>query len=294
MSWLQVTITANINQVPVVTEVLESLAALAITYTDAAAEPLLELAPNTEQLWQSNHVTALFAETADVAIMSTVLTANLPADVMATLRIDMLEDQLWERVWLKDFTPRCFGSRLWVCAAGQRPESQDAVIVNLDPGLAFGTGGHPTTAMCLNWLDGLDMQGLYVLDYGCGSGILAIAALCLGAYAATAVDYDPQALEATSTNAIRNGVADRLLVVSPESCPQDLYDCVLANIVAKTLITLAPKLAQLTRPGRHIVLAGILEQQTAIVVNAYQEFFILKPPMLDKEWVLLTGIRRDC
>jgi ribosomal protein L11 methyltransferase len=185
-----------------------------------------------------------------------------------------------------------FGRRLWVCPAGNRPEAPAAVVVDLEPGLAFGTGTHPTTALCLKWLDGAALEGRQVLDYGCGSGILAVAAARLGAARVLAVDHDPQALQATAANAAKNRVADRVLPVHPTELPDTAFDVVLANILAGTLMQLAPLLGARTVNGGELVLAGILEHQADEVAAAYREMFELGRPHQSQEWVLLHGYRR--
>jgi ribosomal protein L11 methyltransferase len=200
-----------------------------------------------------------------------------------------LEDQVWERVWLEHFHPMQFGRRLWICPAGQRPAAQNAVIVELDPGLAFGTGTHPTTALCLEWLEGSDLAGNNLIDYGCGSGILAIAALRLGAANAIAVDHDPQALEATRDNAIKNGVHERLTVHLPADAPRQPSDLLVANILAGPLIELAPRLCGLLKPGGRFALSGILADQGAAVAAAYAPFATLGPRHQRDDWILLHG-----
>jgi ribosomal protein L11 methyltransferase len=191
-----------------------------------------------------------------------------------------------------DFAPTPFGRRLWVCPKGQAAGAADAVAVELDPGLAFGTGRHPTTALCLRWLDGADLIGKTVIDFGCGSGILAICALRLGASRAVAVDRDPQALEATRANARDNGVAERLLACPPGSMPQEPADLLVANILAEPLVELAPRFAALSRPRGAIALSGILCGQSARIQAAYRPWFELDTPRTEEEWVLLTGRRR--
>ena len=195
--------------------------------------------------------------------------------------VEHIEDRPWERVWLDEFAPTRFGRRLWVCPRGQAPDpaeiGPDTVIVELDPGLAFGTGHHATTALCLEWLDALDLTGKTVLDYGCGSGILAIAALRLGAALAVAVDHDPQALEATRDNAAENGVADRIQVYAPEDQPRLTADVLVANILAGPLVELAPRLAELVAPGGALALSGVLEEQAPEVAAAYSPHFDLDP-----------------
>ena len=186
-----------------------------------------------------------------------------------------------------------FGDRLWVCPAGQKPPVQDAVVLELDPGLAFGTGHHPTTALCLRWLDGADLGGRTLIDYGCGSGILALAGLKLGAARAIAVDHDPQALEATTANAAKNGLSARIQVRAPGDLPVAKAHILVANILAGPLVDLAPRLTCLVKPRGYLVLSGILTDQAESVAAAYRDDFDLEEPAVDEGWVRLTGRRRS-
>jgi ribosomal protein L11 methyltransferase len=189
-----------------------------------------------------------------------------------------------------------FGQRLWICPGGQRPlldEAAIACLVELDPGLAFGTGTHPTTALCLEWLDGAQLQGRFVIDYGCGSGVLAIAALKLGAARALAIDIDPQALLATRDNAERNGVAERLMVTAPDPADRAPADILLANILAEPLVELAPAFAERVTPGGCVVLSGILQGQAAPVASRYAAWFDMRPATTRDDWALLCGVRRS-
>lgn len=292
-SWLQITLDADTTQAPIAESIFELFGALAITYTDAGQQPIMEPAPGQTKLWHINKIIALFDANTDVEQLCTAISSQLPANLAITLQHHLLADQVWERVWLKDFTAKRFGQRLWICPDGQYPNQPDAVIVNLDPGLAFGTGSHPTTALCLEWLDQAHIINKTILDYGCGSGILAIATACLGASAVTAIDHDPQALEATTSNAIKNNVINKLHIYSPELCPIREYDVVLANILAVTLINLAPQLTSFTKPGGYLILSGILKHQVSAVVAAYQHHFNIQFVQHNEEWVLLSCIRNN-
>ncbi len=267
------------------------LGAIALLLADAGDEPLLEPAPGETPLWQAVRLRALFDLAANPALIAATLEAVLglaPNRVAA----EHVEDRVWEREWLKDFRPMRFGRRLWVCPAGQRPGQPDAVVLDLDPGLAFGTGTHATTALCLEWLDGAIRGGERVLDYGCGSGILALAALRLGAGRATAFDIDLQALLATSENAARNGLADRIEVPVRASDIVGNFDIVLANILSGPLVALAPGLASRAGRGGALVLAGLLSRQTGEVARAYQPWFDIGPVAERDGWTLLAGRRR--
>jgi ribosomal protein L11 methyltransferase len=268
--------------------------ALSVTLADAADTPILEPAPGATPLWPNVALSALYDVDTDREALTTALREVLATPTLAP-RYEELADRPWEREWLKDFRPMRFGRRLWICPGGQTPppEAADAIVILLDPGLAFGTGTHATTALCLEWLDGQSLHGACVYDVGCGSGILAIAALALGAEAAVAMDIDPQALLATRENAERNGVAARLDVRAADAPWETGFDVVLANILAEPLIELAPRLAAATRPGGHVVLSGLLVSQAADVASAFAPWFDMAPPRERDGWAGLTGRRRN-
>lgn len=281
--------------------------ALAVTLLDAANAPIagsgsgiagggsaiLEPAPGETPLWPQVRLVALFEQGTDPAAARLAIESALGeafAGTLGTMNAEELADRPWEREWLKDFRPMRFGTRLWVCPHDQAPPQTDAIVVRLDPGLAFGTGTHETTAMCLSWLDAAQLQHLDVADYGCGSGILAIAALLLGARSASSIDLDPQALVATRENARRNGVEGSLEVLSVTD-PRPLVDVLLANILAQPLIDLAPGLKSMVRPGGIAVLSGILESQAEAVASAYAPWFDMRPFATRNDWVCLEGVR---
>ncbi len=292
MAWLQIHLTTAKAQAPLVEQLLESLGALSVTLGDAGDNPLLEPAPGEQPLWEQTRITGLFPSDSDIEPLRQSLENGLTGQY-AQLEVERLEDQVWERVWLDNFRPMRFGKRLWICPDNLRPDEQDAVVVELDPGLAFGTGTHPTTALCLTWLDGTAMTGKRIIDFGCGSGILAIAALRLGAELAIAIDHDPQALQASCDNAEKNGVLERLQVLGSDATLQEPADILLANILAGTLISLQPILTAGVKPGGKIVLSGILEDQWQSVATAFAGAFTFAPPVMQEEWVLLAGTRTN-
>jgi ribosomal protein L11 methyltransferase len=319
MPFLQLTIDLGARKPEPYEEALFALGALSVTLLDAADDPVLEPAPGAMPLWPTVVVSAVFPADADIAGVRTALGATPGLDPLLIAEKSHLEavaDRAWEREWLKDFHPMRFGRRLWVCPGGQRPPADprpageasaptsasdgttDApVLVELDPGLAFGTGTHATTALCLEWLDSgagswlADAAG--VIDYGCGSGILAIAALKLGARHAVAMDIDPQALLATRENAVRNHVVDRLQVTDDRDCGGTVADVLTANILAGPLVELAPALAQRVWPGGRIALCGLLLEQADAVTAAYRPWFDIDLTGAREDWGLLTGRRRD-
>ena len=271
-------------------DALFELGAVSVTLEDAADDPVLEPAPGETPLWPTVVVKAVFAAEADADVIAACLAQALP-DAPAPL-FETLPDKHWEREWLKDFKPMRFGRRLWVCPGGLPAGAPDAVRIELDPGLAFGTGTHPTTAVCLEWLDAQDLAGLAVVDYGCGSGILAIAAAKLGAGSVLAMDIDPQALIATHENAERNGVAGQIVVTGDPQLAAGSADVLLANILAGPLVELAPRFAQAVRPGGRLALSGLLLEQADTVTSAYRPWFDIATATTRDGWALLAGRRR--
>jgi ribosomal protein L11 methyltransferase len=287
---------------------LEELGASSITFVDRGDEPVLEPKPGEFRLWSDTLVRALFqapasSEAADAARKLATLASVLGPHVTNTARVRAVKDQDWERVWLTDWKSLRFGRRLWVCpTAAEPPDDPDAVVVRLDPGLAFGTGTHPTTALCLQILDSLPVSGRNVIDYGCGSGILGIAALKLGAAHVTAVDLDPQALLATRDNAMRNGVSANIDVhgvdmegadmegAGPHGGLRPAY-CVMANILAGPLIELAPKLTAACEPGGFLLLSGLLKTQAYEVKAAYAHGFDMVQVVERDDWCCIYSRR---
>jgi ribosomal protein L11 methyltransferase len=265
--------------------------ASSITFVDGGDEPVLEPKPGEMRLWSDTRVRALFQESSDPALNLNRLAAALGPQVTDTARVRAVEDQVWERAWLAGWKSMRFGRRLWVCPrAADAPEDTQAIVVRLDPGLAFGTGTHPTTALCLQILDSLPLADRTLIDYGCGSGILGIAALKLGASAVTAVDLDPQALLATRDNAVRNGVSAQMTVQGVEAGLHAAY-CVVANILAGPLIELAPKLTAACEPGGHLLLSGLLTRQAYEVKAAYARGFDMVQVVERDEWCCIHARR---
>lgn len=264
--------------------------AVSVTLTDRRDDAVLEPAPGEVRLWPATRLEALFAQ--DVASAYTLARLAAALDVpVASLAVTAVADRAWEREWLADFHAMRFGNRLHVCPTHERVDDPDAVVLTLDPGLAFGTGTHPTTALCLEWLDAHVQAGATVIDYGCGSGILGIAAVLLGASRADAFDIDPQALIATRDNAANNDVEGR---VQPHATIDTLprtADIVLANILSGPLIELAPQLSARVTTGGALVLAGLLSSQADDVAAAYRPWIDLRPGGEREGWQLLAGAR---
>lgn len=291
MTWLQLSVLTGRSNADTFSDALESLGAVSVTLQDAADEALLEPSPGEHPVWQSVNITAIFPSDAEPDRLRNAVRDAL-GDPDSDIAIERLEDQDWSETWRRDFHAMQFGTRLWVCPTHELPSDPDAVVVDMDPGLAFGTGTHATTAMCLEWLDAHAPAGLQVIDYGCGSGILAIAACKLGAGEVTGVDIDPQAILSTHENAKRNGVQDALHAVLPGDPGLRDADLVLANILANPLIELATTLNALARPGGRIVMTGILGEQAEDVMAAYREWFVFDEPVRREGWVLLVGHKR--
>ncbi|WP_330110494.1 50S ribosomal protein L11 methyltransferase [Methylophaga thalassica] len=287
MAWIQFICNTTSDKADALSDAFSECGAAAVTFEDDADQPIYEPDLGTTPLWTATRVVALFdAETNpdDVGNMLSTLVSDIPP-----YRVEAVEDKDWEREWMDNFHPIQFGERLWICPSWHTPPAPDAVNIMLDPGLAFGTGTHPTTALCLNWLDQADLKGKYVIDYGCGSGILAIAAALLGAERVIGVDTDPQALEATRANAERNGV--EIEAYLPGDCPDEPCDLLLANILAGPLQTLAPRFANLTKPSAELVLSGILEVQAQEVSDSYAAWFDMQAPTIKEDWTRLNGTR---
>jgi ribosomal protein L11 methyltransferase len=291
MPFLELILDLDAGSAPAAEAAAFDLGALSVTLTDRRDDAVLEPKPGEVRLWPATRLQALFPSGVDSERMVTALARQLGADP-ATIQPRVVPDRLWEREWLKDFHAMRFGQRLWVCPRHERVEDPDAVVVVLDPGLAFGTGTHATTAMCLAWLDAHAPVGARVIDFGCGSGILAIAALKLGATRAWCHDIDPQALHATAENAQANGVAEATQLCEHVASLPAGVEVLLANILSGPLCELAQTFAALVRPGGHVVLSGLMQSQAAEVTAAYDAWFDTSPVAMREGWVALQAVRR--
>ncbi|MEO9079366.1 MAG: 50S ribosomal protein L11 methyltransferase [Rhodanobacter sp.] len=298
MPFLELSLIVRIEQQPSAEESLDDLGALSITLRDAEAETpdeqaIFEPGVGELPLWPTITLNALFDEQADRRGLSAALGELLPWLEPDQITFNEVADQDWERVWMDQYKPMPFGRRLWIYPWNiEPPQDKQSIVVRLDPGLAFGSGTHPTTALCLEWLDGLELTGKTVTDFGCGSGILAIAALKLGALHAIGVDNDPQALLASADNADRNGVADRLALFLPADFTTDGADIFIANILAGPLGELAPTFAAAARPGAPFAISGILAGQQDELLQRYAEWFDELQVDLREDWVRISGRRR--
>lgn len=267
--------------------------AVSVTFQDTHDNPVFEPLPGETRLWGDTDVIGLFDAETEMQDVIAGLSQHPLLGANFLHKIEQIEDKDWEREWMANFHPMRFGQRLWICPSWRDVPDPSAVNVMLDPGLAFGTGTHPTTALCLSWLDSLDLAGKTVIDFGCGSGILAIAALKLGAAKAIGIDIDPQAIQASRDNAERNGVSDNLTLYLPHEQPDNLSaDVVVANILAGPLRELAPLISVLPQAGGHLGLSGILASQAESVCEAYEQAFVLDPVAEKEEWCRITGTQK--
>ena len=290
--WIHLNIEASPQQIEHIEDAVLEAGAVSVTLQDAADQPILEPGVGETPLWDSCILTALFPASIDTHTTEQQIQSNLPFSMRSSW--DLVEDKDWSQEWKKHFKPiACSDGRLWICPSWIDAPEPDAVNLRLDPGLAFGTGSHPTTMLCLNWLEKQTVEGKTVIDFGCGSGILGIAALLLGAEKVWAIDNDPQALLASRDNAERNGIKDnRLITLLPEQIPAEAKaDIMLANILAKPLIDLAQQISELTLSQGQLCLSGILSHQVDQVSGAYIDQFTFASPVIDDNWVQLSAVK---
>lgn len=296
MSWFQVRFHATAEQVTTLEDILLECGAVSVTLQDDADQPILEPELGTTPIWDHTQVIGLFDANQDSDALMQALEAAYLRNVQQPLpnyKTEILEDKDWIRAWMDDYHPMQFGQRLWVCPSWREPPEPNAVNLSLDPGLAFGTGTHPTTALCLEFLDEQVQGNEVVVDYGCGSGILGIAALLLGADSMVGIDIDPQALTATHNNAERNQIAsERYQVYLPNAAPKIQADITVANILAGPLVALAEDIASYTKSGGKLALSGLLQEQATEISQCYSQWFDLNPPKQQGDWVVITGIKR--
>ena len=292
MPWIQLKLNATAANAEQIGELLMDNSALSATFTDAHDTPIFEPMPGETRLWGDTDITGLYEADTDMAAVINILQQSpLLADDFA-YKVEQLEDKDWEREWMVNFHPMKFGERLWICPSWKPVPDETAVNVMLDPGLAFGTGTHPTTALCLAWLDGQDLQDKVVIDFGCGSGILAIAALKLGAKRVIGIDIDPQAITASRDNAQRNHVSDQLELYLPADLPEGVYaDVLVANILAGPLRELSTNIEALVKNSGALALSGILEQQADELLDVYGQWFKMDKAEIKEEWARLSGVK---
>jgi ribosomal protein L11 methyltransferase len=299
MPWLELSLRCRAHDESRLELALQDCGALSVSLLDAAdaenERAILEPGVGETPLWPEIIMTALFDADSNEDLLLQALEAFDEELDLSSAQFTRVEDQDWERVWLDQFKPMKFGDRTWILPwnLDVPDEAKGQILIRLDPGLAFGSGTHPTTALCLQWLDSLDLENKTVLDFGCGSGILALAALKLGAKSAIGVDNDPQALIATHDNADRNDVSQKLQVYLPEQEPEAEYPVVVANILASALESLAPVLARRTQAGGLIALSGILKGQEPELLEQYSQWFDDLQATQLEDWMRITGRRKS-
>jgi ribosomal protein L11 methyltransferase len=291
--WIQLTIRVDAARASAAEDVLFEMGAASVTLLDAADHPVHEPDPGETPLWPQVLVRGLFEAGLDRDGSSERLHSAGLIHSADAVDFEELAERDWERAWMDRFQPMRFGRDLWICPSHREPDPDWPLVIRLDPGLAFGSGTHPTTALCLEWIDGQDLEGRRVIDYGCGSGILAIACALKGASRVIAIDHDPQALTATLDNARRNGVEHRITALLPDDpasrqALNEGADVILANILAAPLIDLAPGLIQALGPGGALVLSGILGEQAPLVTRAYADQLLLEDLRHNEDWVRLV------
>lgn len=292
MPWLQLKINTQAERAETIGEMLSANGAQAVTFVDAKDTPMYEPKPGEVMLWPDTQVVGLFDAEQDMQVVVQRLEqANVLGKGFA-YKLDQLEDKDWERQWMDNFHPMRFGERLWICPSWREVPDPDAVNVLLDPGLAFGTGTHPTTALCLRWLEGMPLAGKTVVDFGCGSGILGIAALKLGAARVVGIDIDPQALQASLANAQRNGVGDNIELYLPQHQPELFADVVVANILAGPLCELQEVITAYCKPGGYLAMSGILDTQADDIAAIYAKDFVMQANAIEGEWARVSGQRQ--
>lgn len=290
MAWIQFIFNSSPDKAEYLSDALSEIGAAAVTFEDNANQPIYEPAIGETPLWSATRVIALFDAAIERSAILSALQSQMLNQLIPAFKVEAIEDKDWERAWMDNFKPMRFGEKLWIVPSWHEAPDANAINILLDPGLAFGTGTHATTALCLEWLDGVDLTGKTVIDYGCGSGILAIAAALKGAQRVIGVDTDPQALTATLANAERNQV--RIETYLPDACPTISCDLILANILAGPLMSLEPVFDTFGQPQTEIILSGILESQADQVIRAYAPKFKMHAPVVKDEWIRLYGCYR--
>ena len=289
MAWHQLSIIANKATAPEISDFFNALGAVSVTYMDAEDHPVYEPAPGETRIWDNTKIIALFTTDAEPELVKKLLFSTFSKQPISNWQQEFLDDQVWERAWMEHFQPMKFADRLWVCPTGQEISEPNTVCMTLDPGLAFGTGTHPTTELCLEWLAENDIKGKSIIDYGCGSGILAIAAALLGAEKVFAVDIDPQAVTATYNNAIKNNVQSRIIISNADEFSPILADILIANILAQPLMELSEFLSKMVKTNGQLVLSGILKEQATSVIDCYHQNFHFNQPIYSGDWCRLDG-----
>ncbi len=297
MNWQQLIVRIHDKHSDAISDILTQSGSDAVTIQDAEDQPIFEPLPDTMPLWAELQVTGLFSAAKDLKPIITKIKEYLGFEPV--FKIEILEDKDWIRAWMDDFEPMQFGKKLWICPSWHQPPDKNAVNISLDPGLAFGTGTHPTTALCLRWLDSYSdnnkIKDQVFIDYGCGSGILSVAALQLGAKVVYAVDIDPQAIQASTDNAIKNNQQEKLKTFLPNAFNQQhkklQCDVLMANILCAPLLELGEFFSSKVKQKGQIILSGILFEQAKKILSHYQQWFDLDPIEQQGDWIRVSGIK---
>ena len=291
--WQQIKIQTRSEDSAALEQLLLDHGALSITYLDSEDQPIFQKEPGGTPLWENITLLALFEGSAELESVLALLSFQPSVINREELESEKIEDQQWERSWMENFTAMQFGEKLWICPSWQTPPDPEAINIMLDPGLAFGSGTHTTTALCLRWLAANDPADKEVIDYGSGSGVLAIAAALLGAKRVHAVDNDAQAIAATVDNSNRNGIGSgQITAYLPDALPKLSADILIANILAEPLHELADHFANLVRPGGLVLLSGVLADQVSPLQESYQRWFEMDDPVVQQDWARLSGVRK--
>ncbi|PCH60299.1 MAG: 50S ribosomal protein L11 methyltransferase [SAR86 cluster bacterium] len=290
MPWQQLTVQIDSSGAEPLEQFIFDHGALSVTYQDAEDQPVFQQELGSTPLWDLAILSCLFDHEANLDSLLIALKQHPAVIPQSQIKMEVVEDKDWERCWMDDFKAMQYADNLWICPSWLTPPDPSAVNIILDPGLAFGSGSHETTSLCLQWLAQANLTDLHIIDYGCGSGVLAIAAALLGAGQVTAVDNDPQAILATGDNRLRNNISSaKLKAYLPPQTPSLQGDILVANILAAPLISLAPELAKLVKPQGTVVLSGILENQADEVIASYQEWFEMEAVVTNGDWIRLVG-----
>ncbi|PHQ82345.1 MAG: 50S ribosomal protein L11 methyltransferase [Coxiella sp. (in: Bacteria)] len=293
MPYIEISILSNADDAELIADGLTELDALSVTLEDAKDNAIFQINPNETPLWENVNVKALFTDTISPRTVIADLKQLLGGHDVINYRIEKIADEDWVRKTQQHFKPQCYADQLWICP-NWHEEPLDGIVVRIDPGLAFGTGTHPTTSLCLDWLAHKPPNGKIVIDYGCGSGILALAAVMLGAKHVYATDHDEQALIATNNNAQLNDdiSSNNLTVCTPNHFPLIQADVIIANILSNPLIELEPVFAKLIKPQGSLILSGILEHEIQAITHAYEPDFIIEQVETKEQWALTLTTRR--
>lgn len=293
MAWLQLTLDSNKQTAEILSELLQQFGAISVSLSAISDEPLFgQESTGADTLWRNTRVTALLYEETDLDVLLPLLKQRVGRDQIQNCRIEQLADRDWVDEYRQKQEARVIAGKLCICPGWLTPPENTVHVLKLDPGLAFGTGSHETTSLCLEWMTRQPLQEKTVIDYGCGSGILALSALLLGAAHAWAVDVDEQAIEATLNNALKNHLQSCLTVGHPDTQQLPQTDILVSNILLNPLISLAPRFAGLVKRGGNVVLSGMLANQVDDCLAVYRSWFNMNEPVFNREWALLTGVRK--